>query len=314
MLHLVQHPAAALQVQADLVDARLHRHVQLAQRRRADRAVGGQQVAVLEVTHARFERRVEHSGSPVPAAVAAGTAVDCGTPAVAARARSPVSARRSRSTGTRGSLMPGFSVAPPGNLRPAAERRDAAIRGQRGAARGIHPVVGANLVDTGAHAILGDGVVHELHRIGLADLAQLEIPARIERDRVDLAEVQVVEDQRIRVARQQVERGALERAQRAAAGDEPPQRREAVVGGAQPVVLDVLQQVGQRTQAARIPQRQEAVHLVQPRQRARRAQRVAGRLDFAATGAHRVDAVADRLDDRVRRGGRRGLRGARGRG
>ena len=59
LVHLVQHPAAALEVQADLVDARLHRHVQLAQRRRADRPVGRQQVAMLEVAHGRFQRRVE---------------------------------------------------------------------------------------------------------------------------------------------------------------------------------------------------------------------------------------------------------------
>jgi hypothetical protein len=315
---LVQHPAAALEVQADLVDASLHRHVQLAQRGRADGAVGGEQVAMLEVPHGGLQRRVEQQRF----GAAGGRGLARGGLRRGGRGRAGIGRQRGgrEVAGEREPLAQqrhalvahaGLQRRAGRQLRPAAERRDAAIRGERGAPGPVHPVVRPHLLDARAHPVPGDRVVHELHCRGFADVAHLEIPARIERHRVDLAEIQVVEDQRIGIARQQVERGALERGQRAAPSDQPPQRREVVVIRAQAVVLDVLQQVEQRLQAARVPKRPEAIHLVQLWQRAGGAQRLSGRLDPAAAGTQRVDALADRLDHGVGRARRCGLRGGR---
>ena len=186
-----------------------------------------------------------------------------------------------------------------------------AVGGQRFTAGLVHPVRGPRRLDAAADAVADDGVAHEGGRVEVLDLTRVEVPVRVERHRVDLAEVEVVEDQRVRVGGEQVEVGGLERPQRRPL-HELLQRCEVVVLRAQAVVLDVLEHLDQRLQARAVPERLVAVARVDGRHRARGVERLALDGDRAA-GVERLDALAQRLGHRVggrraRDGGRRGLR------
>ena len=136
--------------------------------------------------------------------------------------------------------------------RPAAERRKVAIGGEGLAAGLVERMLGTRRGDAGEQAVAGDGVTHEGDRIDLADVAATEVPVRIERYRVDLAEVEVVEHERIRIGGQQIELRLVDGRQRLAL-HQRLQRLEVVVLRAKTIVLDVLQHLDERHETRTVP-------------------------------------------------------------
>ena len=121
----------------------------------------------------------------------------------------------------------------------------------------IHPVLGPDELDAAVDAIVAQRVVHEAHRLGFTDFATVEVPVRIERDRINLAEIEVIERECKRIRGQEVESRSVDI--RACARHEALQRREVIVGGCQTIIFDVLEDFDERLQSGCIPVGPKAV-------------------------------------------------------
>ena len=113
-------------------------------------------------------------------------------------------------------------------------------------------MLGTRRGDAREQTVTSDGVTHEGDRIDLADVAATEVPVRIERYRVDLAEVEVVKHERIGIGGEQIELRLVDGWQRLAL-QQRLQRLEVVVLRTQTIVLDVLQHLDERHETRAVP-------------------------------------------------------------
>ena len=81
-LDLVQHPAAAFEIEPDLVDTRGHRHVECGQRPWSDGPVRAEAVTLLEVPHTGLDLRVVDVSGIRDRGIAAGLSAVATSPAV----------------------------------------------------------------------------------------------------------------------------------------------------------------------------------------------------------------------------------------
>lgn len=286
---LVLDPAEALQRQAQLVDADLHRHVQRRQRLRAHDAVGIQAVPALEVAD-RVGQVVIEQGL-----------VEGHRPG--ARRLREVAAGEQALAQLRD---PRIALAGP-QRRPRPHRLPAAAPGQRAMIR--QRLLQAAVDDRAVEVLAAEHGQRGRGQRGLqrgrgrlpGPQGAAEVPGGFHPLRVHLAEGLVIAVADQRLGKQQVHvghqrrRGRL-RAQRA-------QRREQVVARVQPVRAGGLQQREQFVDARRVgPGRREVALAVERHQHRAGQQRLALQLE-PVVGRELVDALGDQRGDVVLRAG-----------
>ena len=278
----MQQPARALQVRAQLIDARGDRHVQRGQGGLAQVAVRGQVLFALELLQRGFQRRVVQ----VVRAIAHRMA-DPLQPLAQRRHARIVAARLQRGAiGDRG---------------PAALRRHLAQLRQRRAQLAVVRMLRTRTREQLADGALRQRLAHRLQAPRLVDLARVEVPVRVQRGRIDLAAIQVQQRGEAGVGGQQVELRALLRR-----GLQIIQHVAPTLQFIQRVILRIEAVGGHAAQRG-----QQLVELVRPRPRRRepvlfveRRHRGARRRRHRVTGmrnAPLLDPFADLLGHRARR-------------
>ena len=195
-LGIVEHPPHALEIRADLLDARGNGHVQLRERRGADDAVRPEAVPRLKIPHAVDERPRVHRPRH-RRGVGRQIAGDC----------------EPRSQGRDALVAAAGPERRPGrHARPAAVRFDRPIVGQRL----LEPLVEKRARDHARRELAQrrrvDGRLDRDGGVLAVELAA-RVPVRIERRRVDLAEAQVIAQADDAVGQQEIEVGTLGRRQ-----------------------------------------------------------------------------------------------------
>ena len=195
-LGVVEHPPSALEIRAQLLDARRDRHVERRERRRADGAVGREPVARLKLTDGR-RRASRRTDVPVDGGRGRQLARD-GETRSERRHALVGAARLQRCAGRHGG--------------PTAVRLDRPILGERV----LETLVEKHARNRSRRELAQrrriDGFLDRDGRIFAEQLAR-RIPVRIERVRIDLAEPQVITEPDDAVGQQDVELGAVARRQ-----------------------------------------------------------------------------------------------------
>ena len=191
-LDLVQDPAAALEVDAQLIDARPDGHVHRGARRSTHCAVRCHAVPRLEVLHRQLERGIEEFRLR-----------DACDTEIARDFEPPAQDRHTRVGHAR------LERRAVGQLRPAAVRRNAAVLAQLFTPAAIPHVLGSYLDEGLDDAAAVERPDKEFPRVWCAQRPRRIVPLRAQLDRVNLAAVQVKEGERHRVGREELEIGLL---------------------------------------------------------------------------------------------------------
>ncbi len=255
----MQDRARALEIDADLEDARRDGNVQLGEGGRSDRAVRSQAVPFLEGAHGAGKGLVIR---------------------LVVERRAGEITRRRKPAPQRGDAGPrhaDLQSRAGQNRRPASMRRDRPVFRERGARPRVPPVVRPRGGDGLLEPSLGQCLLDLSERTLLVERPPLEVPVRIERLRIHFSEVQVVKKHREGVGREEVQvrahRGIGGVRARAYGRREPGERFEVVVAGRQPVLRGIAQESLQRVPPLRRPVRAVAVVLVETRERLARHER-----------------------------------------